>query len=300
MGTGEVHEVALPLAGRVTHPVWSPDGVRVAFELTHNGTISVLDYNTQNHGVLTIASAVNTRANSNDSVLTLDWSGSVDAPAITWSVGAIGHIHSVWVQHVGTENQVALRALITGDYVQATYTRTGHDGAGSWLLVTSQAGLSGDVISIDLNSAVERLTRGKQVSFAQWSPDGLHVGYFDAFSSGVGTLHVVNAQTGSDALIATGVINDPAPVWSPDSQRLVYSTGMHVLIANLAAPRTSQQLKLQGSASAFSWSPTSSNQLVVAISDGQQGIYLVDTQHNTTSELDTKELRGPIEWTLIP
>jgi Tol biopolymer transport system component len=300
MGTGTVQEVSLPQAGAVSHPVWSPDGLRVAFELTHNGTISILDYNTQNHGMLTIASTVNTRANSNDSVLTLDWSSSVDVPAITWSVGTIGHIHSLWVQHVGMENQLAPRALMTGDYVQATYSKTVHDSTGSWLLVTAQAGLPGDVIRIDLNSAIERLTRGKQVSSAQWSPDGLYIDYFDTFSSGVGTLHVVNVLTGNDTLIATGVINDPAPVWSPDSQSLVYSTGMHVLIANLAAPKTSQQLKLQGPASAFSWSPTSPNRLVVAMSDGQQGIYLVDTQHDTTSALDKKELRGPIMWTQIP
>ena len=48
------------------------------------------------------------------------------------------------------------------------------------------------------------LTSGKQVSFAQWSTDGMHVDYLDALSSGVGIFHVVDISTGVDSLIATG------------------------------------------------------------------------------------------------
>jgi Tol biopolymer transport system component len=187
-----------------------------------------------------------------------------------------------------------------GDYSQATYGRTGHTGIGSWLVVKSLNGRPSDLFSIDLNASVLRLTTGKQVSFAQWSPDGTRVSYFDALSSGAGAFHVIHIQPGNDALIAAGVTNDPAPTWSADSLRLVFSTGTHILVANVQTIRMAQPLMLQGPASAFTWSTTTPSQLVLALSDGQSGIYLVDIQHNTALRLDTAELRGPICWTQIP
>lgn len=36
------------------------------------------------------------------------------------------------------------------------------------------------------------------------------------------------------------------------------------------------------------------NQLVIVLSDRQQGIYLVDTQHDTSLQLDSSNARGPI------
>ena len=54
--TGMIQMVPVPFSvkGSISHPVWSPDSIRVAFELANNGSVSILDYNTQNHGLLTI------------------------------------------------------------------------------------------------------------------------------------------------------------------------------------------------------------------------------------------------------
>ncbi len=299
VGTGEVHTVPLPMKGSVSHPVWSPDGVRIAFEFTHDGKTGILDYNTQNHGLLTIASSVAMAANPSDTVLTLDWSGSVDAPAITWSVGSGDHVHSLWLQRVGAD-VIAPRMLAAGDYSGAVYSRAGNQGLGAWLLVASHAGTAGDLISVNLNAATVRLTQGRQVGAVQWSPDGLYVSYLDALSSGAGTLHILNLATGVDTLIAMGVNDTPAPAWSPDSQRLAYSAGTHVLIVAAQGSKASQPLRLQGPASAFSWSVSSPSQLALAVSDGQEGIYLVDTQHGTLLQLDKNDAGGPILWTQIP
>lgn len=299
-GTGEVHAVPLPLKGVVSHPVWSPDGVRIAFELISNGNTGILDYNTQNHGMLTITSSVDTPQHPDDTVLALAWSGDVDVPAITWSVGTPGHVHGLWSQRVGVASILKTQEMVAGDYPQATYSQTARNGAGGWLLVGAYAGRSTDLFAVDLSGVMTRLTAGKQVSFVQWSPDGLHIDYLDALSSGIGTLHMLDVNTGSDTLVSTGVADDPVPAWSTDGQRLVYSTGMHVLVVNVQASRTSQPLKLQGPASAFSWSTASPSQLVLAMSDGQEGIYLVDTQHGTMLQLDNEATRGPISWTQIP
>jgi hypothetical protein len=298
--TGVTQMVSLSSKGSVSHPVWSPDGIRLAFEVTNNGSVSILDYNTQNHGLLTITSGLNSQAG--DSVLTLDWSPSADEPVITWSVGVIGHVHSLWIRRVGVSGAIEPLRLLMGDYVQAIYSRNGHNSVGSWLVVTSVAGHAGDLWRIDVvpGSGFVPLTTGKQVSFAQWSTDGMHVDYLDALSSGVGTFHIVNVMTGIDSLIATAVVNDPAPAWSAGGQELVYSTGTHIGVVNLQASNRALFLKLQGVASTFAWSVTSPHQLVVALRDMYQGIYEVDTSHDASLQVDKLGASGPIEWTEIP
>jgi len=300
VSTGDIQPIQLPFTGAVSHLVWSPDSIRIAFVFTSNGNVGIPDYNTQNHGVLTIASALNTRANPNDGVLTLDWSPNADIPAITWSVGVVGHVHSIWLQRVGVAGSANARVLTRGDYAQATYSRAGQNNTGGWLLVTAVAGLPGDILSMNLTADTTRLTFGKQVSFAQWSPDGVRVDYFDALSAGTGNLHVVHTITRIDTLIAAGTAQDPLPAWSSDGQHLAYSTGTHVLIIDAQTIKTSEPLKIQGSATALSWSATSPQQLVIAVDDGQPGLYLVDTQHDTILQLDKEGTRGPISWTQIP
>jgi Tol biopolymer transport system component len=110
---------------------------------------------------------------------------------------------------------------------------------------------------------------------------------------------VINILTGIDTVIAAGVSDTPFPAWSADSQQLVYSTGMHIFTADVQTHK-SFQIKIQGPASAFVWSLTTSQQIVVAVGDGQPGTYLVDTQHNTWIQLDKANVLGPIQWTQIP
>jgi len=302
MDTGSVERVPLSGTGSASHPAWSPDGVRLAFELTSGSTISIMDYNTQNHGLLMISDGARTPANPADTVLTLDWSPNLDTPTITWSAGVIGHVHSIWIRRVGIGGTERPQLLVSGDYVQAIYSPAGHAGVGSWLLVTSIAGRQGDISSVDAIAAARllTLTTGKQVGLAWWSPNGTQVDYLDSISSGLGVLHVVNVTTGIDTLIAGGVANEPAPAWSKDSQELVYSTGTQTVIFNLNTGKKMPPLKLQGPASALIWSASSTNQLVIAISDGHQGIYLVDAVHNTSLQVDTQGINSPILWTEVP
>ena len=146
--TGIVQLVDLPDKGSISHPVWSPDGLRIAFELANNGLVSIFDYNTQNHGRLTISNGLDSQAG--DTILSLNWSPSLDEPAITWSMGVIGHVHSIWICHVGVSGAIQPQPLLVGDYVQALYSSAGDNGVGSWLVVTSVLGQAGDLLRIDV------------------------------------------------------------------------------------------------------------------------------------------------------
>ena len=301
--TGTVQMVPLPIKGSVTHPVWSPDGIRIAFELSHNGVTSILDYNIQNHGLLVITDNVNVQGRPNDTVLSLDWSPSTDTPAITWSVGTIGHVHSIWLRRVGNGGSAFPQEIIQGDYVQAIYSQAGgHGGIGSWLLVTSFLGQAANLWCIDLipGAIPTILTRDKQVNFAQWSPDGTHIDYLDTISSGIGALHIVNVTTMVDMFVAGGVTSEPTPAWSMDGQQLVYSTGKQSVRVDIQGSLKLHPLTLRGLASTFSWSVSSPHRLIVALNDVRTGIYLVDTQHNTALQVDQETINGPIIWTEIP
>ncbi|HVB75174.1 MAG TPA: zf-HC2 domain-containing protein [Ktedonobacteraceae bacterium] len=300
--TGKVTQVPITAQGSVSHPVWSPDGARLAFEVSKQGITSILDYNTQNHGALTVASGIGSGTTAGESVLTLDWSPDVDLPAITWSVGNVGHVRSVWVHHVFINSNEAAQEILNGDYAQAIYSRNGHGGAGSWLVITSIAGRAGDIWYIDITSGAifTQLTRGQQVNFAEWSPDGTSIGYLDTLSEGVGTFHIVNVDTAVDTSVASGVTYNPAPAWSLVSPQVAFSTGTSIGIASTQAAASPHYLTLKGAASALAWSVASPDQLVAGMNDGQQGIFLVDTQHDHAVQADKLGTGGPILWTMIP
>lgn len=297
----QISPVTLPIKGKITHPVWSPDSVRLAFEITSDGKVGILDYNTQNHGVLTIVADVATQANPTDSVLALDWSPANTVSALTWSVGTPGHVHSIRWQRVGVENNPEEASILAqGDYMQAVYNRASHMNTGSWLIITSRAGQPGDLLIVSLTAGTSTFTNGKHLDSAQWSPDGKFIAYLDAVSSGTGTLHVIDIATTLDTLVASGVAGDPAPTWSPDSQRLAYCASTHILVSAIQQMNIAQPLKLTGPASALSWSVNDPRQLVIATQDGQQGMYLIDTQHDTVLQLDKGSVHNPIRWTQIP
>ncbi|MBA2287196.1 MAG: PD40 domain-containing protein [Ktedonobacteraceae bacterium] len=301
MNTNSVQQVPLPTQGSAAHPVWSPDGNRLAFVLTQRGGTRILDYNTENHGLLTISDRVSTPANASDTVLTLDWSPIIGTPTITWSVGVTGHVHTIWMRHVGPGGTPGAQMLASGNYEQAIYSRSGHNGAGSWLLVSASAGRPADLWRVDVSGYSGRvaLTAGKQVSLAQWSPDGKQVDYLEAVSSGVGRFHIINTTNDSETLIATGIAIDPTPAWSPDGREVAYSTGTQITVfKTLEGKKTT--LRLRGSVSALAWSATTPQRLIVALSDEQPGIYLVNTQRGSLMQIDKQGASGPILWTEIP
>lgn len=300
VSTNSILPVALPVTGSISHLAWSPNSIRIAVVATLNTTSTILDYNTQSHGILTLQTGVNTQANNGDSVISLHWSPDTNAPALTWSLGQPGLVHSIWFQRVGMGGTVKPLLLTSGTYTQAEYSQTGYNGTGGWLLVANNAGTPGDITSVDLAANATRLTTGRQVQSAQWSPDGNTIAYLNAVTNGTGALYTVNVNTATDTLIASGITTTPLPAWSADSQHLVYSKGTQALIVDLHAAGQQKALKIQGTPTAFSWSPATPSQLILSTGDGQKGIYLIDIQHGTTLQIDRQALQDSVVWTQIP
>lgn len=300
--TGRVQKVSPGLAGSVSRPGWSPDGTRLTFEVAHDGVISILDYHLQNQEALNLSNLAASQGDSAHSVLTLGWSLNANMLAVTWSLGSIGHISSVWVHRVGADSTLYPQLLAQGDYLQALYSPSSAHGAGSWLLVAMLAGQAGDIWRLDLTpgAGLIPLSRGKQVSFARWSPDGATIFYLDGESKGIGNGHLVNALNGIDQLFSSGVAIYPAPDWSTDGQQLAYSTGTSISILNALNVSQIRQLRLQGAVNALTWSPAATRELLVALSGATSGLYLVDTQRNTSLQLDRQTVSGPIQWSEIP
>lgn len=297
LSTGKIVPVSLPTNGLISRPTWSPDNTRLAVASVHAANTDILDYNTHSKNVLTIVNTVNTATYPNDTLLSFFWSSNAIAPGLTWSVGTAGHVHSVWIRSI---SQASAYALAMGDFTQAIYHPVATHNSGAWLLASSQAGQAGFLRVYDLNANITPLVRGKRVSSVSWSPDSGLVSYLDTDATGVSTLHEVNISTGANSIIATGVNATPSPIWSTDNHTLVYSAGTQSFVFN---QQKVLQLQFQGTVSAFSWSPTSPSQLVVLLTSGQIGTYLVtiqNAQKPTFAQVDKQNVSGSLLWTEIP
>ncbi len=295
--TNTTQKIALAATWSISHLVWSPNGVRIAFEFTHNGATSILDYNVQTHEVLTVVPNIATIQNPQDTVLGLDWTPTNDAPAITWSVGIAGHVHSIWLRHVGTDDN-GVQLLSEGDYTQAVYSRHGAYGTGGWLTSRAVSGNADMLVSLALTGEVRIVASGTHIGAVQWLLDGKHITYFDEFAAGIGILHSIDTTTGTNTLIAQAVRSTPAPIWSADGQFLLYSVSTHSFVVDMQNGK--KQLTVPGSASTFTWSITSPHTAIIGIQDGTKGVYLVDTQHNTAKASSIQGVVGPIVWTQVP
>lgn len=294
--TNQIQSVSISDIGTISQLAWSPNSVRIAFDITHNGITKILDYNVLTRESLTVTSTIATPQNLHDTVLMLAWTLNT-VPTITWSAGTQGHVHNIWLRHIGTgDNGVQL--LNNGDYTQAVFSRYGEQGTGGWLLSRTLKTNIDTILSLALTGTVRTVANGSQLGIAQWASDNKHITYYEALTSGIGTLHSVDTTTGQNILVAPMVQSTPTPIWSNDGQHLLYSVGTHSFVTDAQNNKT--QLSITGIVSTFAWSTTPSHIAVLAMKDGKQGVYLIDIQHNTAKVLSTQNVTGPIVWTQVP
>jgi Tol biopolymer transport system component len=189
--------------------------------------------------------------------------------------------------------------LAGGDYIQASYYRP-QSGYGRWLFVTAAGGVAGDIYTVDLTMLVERQTRGREATNAQWSPDGRFITYLNASASNARALHQVTIDTQKDLQIGTGVSSNPAPLWSLDKQHLAYSTGEALSIVNEQDRGRAHIIGPQGHVTALSWSSSNPAVVILGLSDQHKGIYLIDSHNNRVQQVDGAGVEGEIQWSEIP
>lgn len=301
LATGTVRAITMSFNGSITQPIWSPDGTHLAFTLAHDKVVSVLDYHVQSHTVMDLSNLISAQGDTVNGVLTLNWFSGGGQMAVTWCLGSIGHISSVWMHRVGASATLYPQQLLSGTYLQALYNPGSNNDTGGWLLVTSVAGRAGDILRLTLAGGQPvSLSQGKQVGFARWSPDGATVFYLDDVANGAGHAHLVNVISGTDQLLPDQVAVDPAPDWSADNLQLAYSTGTQIDIVHTLNGGQFTRLHLQGQITNLSWSPSAVHQLIVSLASPQTGLYLVDTQQNTSRQVDRIGASNKIQWTQIP
>ena len=300
VNTGQMQSVALPTAGSIAHLVWAPDATRLAFEFTHNTTTAILDYNTQTHSMLVVAPDITMAQYPGDRVLTLDWAASTVPPAITWSVGTEGHVHSIWLRDVGvsaTSIAASTHMLINGDFTQAIYSRIGANGLGGWILTHPSTSTTERLLTLTLNATFYELASGKHFAAIQWLADGKHIGYLDGDT--MGTLHLLDASNGTNTSIANGVYGVPLPVWSPDGQQVAYNTATQSLIAPVHAE--TGRFLITGTATAYFWSVTTPHTLLVTLPQGKADTLSILTKRNATTTIISLHITNTsIAWTQIP
>ncbi len=289
--TNQVRAVALSQQGAVSHITWSPDGLRVTFALTHDNKTSIFDYNVQKEAVLAITSSIATTEFPEDTLLTLDWSPDTTSPAITWSVGTVNHIHSIWLQHVGTTSST--QPLLFGEYTQAIYSRTG-SGAGGWLLCHTVGTDATSISVVPLNATSYTLAKGKQIALLQWTPNGKHGVYLELSDAHTGSLHSVDIITTNNTRIADGVSDAPTPLWSLDSRHVLFNIGTESVVSDVDGTRT--QLAIQGST--FLWSTTAAQEAIIVAENGS--VSLIDAHHSSSKNINMNVGTASLAWTQIP
>lgn len=301
LATGTVRVITTGFNGSVAQPTWSPDGTRLAFTLAHDSVVSVLDYHVQSHTVMDLSNLISAQGDTVSGVLVLNWFSDGGQMAVTWCLGSIGHISSVWMHRVGASATLYPQQLLGGTYLQALYNPGSNNDTGGWLLVTSVAGRPGDILRLTLAGGQPvSLSQGKQVSFVRWSPDGAAVFYLDDATNGAGHAHLINVISGIDQLLPDQAVINPAPDWSADNLQLAYSTGTQIDIVHILNGGQFTRLHLQGQVTNLSWSPSAVHQLIVSLASPQTGLYLVDTRQNTSHQLDRLGASDEIQWTEIP
>jgi len=147
-----------------------------------------------------------------------------DARAVTWSPDGTS---IAYVQHYYGVRDAEL-ILVRPDGTDTRLLYEGEDvGAVTWspdgkrLAFSTQAGeLS--TIGVD-GMDLRTIAAGESLYYLQWSPDGKHIAYVSR-QQGNAEVYVLPAQGGKPRNVSNSPWNDTKPLWSPDSQELVFSS----------------------------------------------------------------------------
>jgi Tol biopolymer transport system component len=261
--TGAQLSVPVALSGLVAAPVWSADSQALAW-IASNGDGSASVWALHNGSATRVASQADPQV-AQATVATLGWSGR----AVTWATTNGGQITGVWAATPGATG--VTRLTPSGSH----YTAAALSANGTWLLAGQgalwriHAGATAPTWSATLNGLLGQANR------IIWAPDGQSTLVGSVGDSEPTQWGVWSPRSGLTQ-VTPSITTSVTPVWSDDSQRLVYVVyGGKLAFASLqngrvTATQTGATITEQAS---LTWSADGSSLAIV----GSQGVYIASS-----------------------
>jgi Tol biopolymer transport system component len=244
-------------SGGITQsPVWSPLGVRIAYEQISEGVTSIWEYNFVVRETLEVAQQANSDGPAGDVVRMLAWSSDAEHPTLTWSTGPANRqsIDSLWARRVGVSDGVDI-PLIQGSLRFASYSAAPSGGA--WIYASA-----GGLDEITIAGSTAMLDSDPAIVSAVWSPDGTGIAYIDA----QGSLQV-RTLTGARIGLAQNATATVAPAWSPNGRQVAFVAHGRLLIIPATGGKAQTIATLSSDVTMLSWSPDSSTLVATGAGD---------------------------------
>jgi len=193
-------------------PVWSPDGMRIAFQSSEGDAMAIYVTNRDGTDLVQVVTY--------QDGLCCDYVWSPDGTRLAFSDGASGAA-SIYVVDASGANLTKL----TDDPVADEGPAWSPDG--SQIVFRRYAGDSGDLYRVgsDGTGEIQLTTNPAGDAEPTWSPDGTRIAFRRGYEEGGNSYRAIYTMTpdGSDLLdVSGGAGNDEQPVWSPDGTRIAF------------------------------------------------------------------------------
>ena len=162
----------------------------------------------------------------------------------------------------------------------------------AWVAIVSHISSEADrVVLQEMTTGVQEELKadgGWQFASAQWSPDGqvLALGQISRSNVSLSRLDLVGRETRTATASFSGAF---APMWSPDSSRLIIVGFDKVMLADRDGRVLAEQPVASSGGDVWRWAPDSSR----ALRGDERGIYVWDRDGTATS-VDPASLRWPV------
>jgi Tol biopolymer transport system component/anti-sigma factor RsiW len=283
--------IAGAAAAIVGRPVWSPDGLYVAFTQSSGDTTSVWAYDLITSQSQELAAQADP-ANASAGIRTLAWLQDPLNPSVTWAAwdrgaGSVSGLFTAQLK-AGTNVERLTPAGMSFNAADFSATRDG----GTWLAASAADGLHTSrlyTVSARSGGLGASVDTGNTIREVYWSPAGDAATYVTADGK-------LGAWTpnGTTVQILSGV--DGPVVWSPDGRHLVAETtgGLVSVSMSHGLPAVQTPVGRDAGAVLVVWTPDGR---AFAIS-GTGGVYIATTGGTQLKRVDTQQAAGVAAWSV--
>ena len=210
------------------------------------------------------------------------------------------HVRRVFAASVGL-------MLMLGGFVLAPPALAVSPGADGEISYVHRAiGSRSDLFVMNSNGSERgRLTKTRRVaeSTPAWSPSGVLLA-FQALSSGVRRIHVLNVSAGTVRRVSSGPFSDRLPTWSPNSRKIAYRSlrrlasggdpgSADIYVVPVAGGTRVKLTSMAGINTDPAWSPDGTKIAFASNSDGNYDLYVMDADGANVMNLTNDDASVP-------